>query len=93
MLAPDNALNRDLRDLAGSLDFSIEDIRYICGKKDPFRYMLDQWCKREGDNATMGRLHAAIIDLKRPDAVEVIENGVRGAVIKFFSDVRTLLRS
>lgn len=78
LLSPDNPLNRDVRDLAGILDFGNEEIHYICTKDFPFKYMLDQWCKRVGDEATMENLKVALQELKRPDAVEVVEEAKKG---------------
>lgn len=91
LLSPDNPLNRDVRDLAGILDFGNEEIHYICTKDFPFKYMLDQWCKRVGDEATMENLKVALQELKRPDAVEVVEEAKKEVENKNFSQLHKLI--
>lgn len=76
LLSPANALEKDVRMLSGLLGFSCDEVRYIFNKQYPFVYMLDQWIKRNMDEATLKRLHTAIVELQRPDAAEIVEKVV-----------------
>lgn len=81
LLSPANALEKDVRMLSGLLGFSCDEVRYIFNKQYPFVYMLDQWIKRNMDEATLKRLHTAIVELQRPDAAEIVEKVVLGRIL------------
>ena len=79
MLAPYNVLSRDVRDLAGNLGFDIDLIHFISQQERPFLHLLDYWCKIKDDNdATMENLRIAVVDLKRPDVLELLDKAIIG---------------
>lgn len=85
-----NTLNRDVTALAGELNFKISEISYISGKDTPFKFMLDQWCKREGKNATLNSLKESLLEIKRQDLAEVVENTIQKLRDANFDQLLTL---
>ena len=73
-LLPGYSLTGDVSSLAGELDFTMDEIDYICSKKAPFKFLLDQWCKRDKRKATFQKLSDTLLELKRPDLVEKIND-------------------
>lgn len=82
-LLPGNVLHKDVRELAGILDFTTDEITYLCRHQSPFKFFLDQWCKREGSKATLERLHEALVELQRPDLAELIQKTIESKTILF----------
>lgn len=80
-LLPGNVLHKDIRDLAGILDFTLDEINYLCRQQSPFRFFLDQWCKREGKKATLEKLHEALVELGRPDLAEEIQKTIESMAL------------
>lgn len=76
-LSPNHILHRDVRSVAGSLGFSSTDIAYINSKPYPFVYMYDQWLKRHKRDAKLSNLLDAVREIKRFDAVEIIEKAIQ----------------
>ncbi|XP_066910288.1 uncharacterized protein [Clytia hemisphaerica] len=72
-LIPTDALARDVRSLADNLGFSNTDINYLVNKQYPFIYMYDQWLKRHKQDAKLKALYAALMEIRRPDAAEIVE--------------------
>ena len=72
-----NTLSRDVTALAGELNFNMSEITYISSKEAPFKFLLDQWCKREGKNATLACLRESLLEIKRADLAELVENTIQ----------------
>ena len=75
-LLPGYSLTGDVASLAGELEFAIDEIDYICSKKSPFKFLLDQWCKRDKNKATFQKLSNTLLELRRPDLAEKINETV-----------------
>lgn len=75
-LLPGCSLTGDISSLAGELDFRMDEIDYICSKQAPFKFLIDQWCKRDRKKATFQKLTSALLELRRPDLVEKINETV-----------------
>lgn len=76
-------LNRDVLALAGELNFNVGEIRYISMKEEPFKFLLDQWCKREGKKATLNRLSEVLRAIGRLDLVERIDGTIESMFSSF----------
>lgn len=78
LLVPTDPLERDVRSVAGHLNFTTDEVRYLTHKDYPFVYMYDQWLKRDRRNATLRKLQDVLIEIRRHDAAEIIEKAVKG---------------
>lgn len=78
LLIPLDPLERDVRSVAGDLDFTTDEVRYLTHKPYPFVYMYDQWLKRDGRNATLRKLQDTLLKNKRHDAAEIVEKAING---------------
>ena len=87
LLTPPNALGKNVAELAGRLDFSIDQIEYILRKDYPFKYMLEQWIIKRKEYATMQQLRKELYDMRRLDAVEIVDKAINGLLFNFFSFV------
>ena len=67
-----SALGSDVAALAGELEFRVDEINYICSKKSPFKFLLDQWCKRDRKKATLNQLAESLREIRRPDLAEKV---------------------
>ena len=68
-----SALGSDVAALAGELEFRVDEINYICSKKSPFKFLLDQWCKRDRKKATLNQLAESLKEIRRPDLAEKVD--------------------
>lgn len=75
-LLPGYSRTGDVASLAGELEFEMNEIDYICSKKAPFKFLLDQWCKRDRKKATFQKLSNTLLELSRPDLAERINETV-----------------
>ena len=75
-LLPGYSHTGDVASLAGELEFEMDEIDYICSKKSPFKFLIDQWCKRDKNKATFQKLSNTLLELRRPDLAEKINETV-----------------
>ena len=61
---------KDWRSLAGELDFTIEEVRWLEDEKDPVFTLLNRWTDRNGASATVSRLLDCLGRLGRNDVMQ-----------------------
>jgi len=76
LLSPGSRLH-DICDLAGALQFSIEEINYIVEEKHYFRYLMQSWYHRDSQAATLQNLKKIIHEeLRLLDIEELVQNAI-----------------
>ena len=53
-------------------------INYLARKENPLRYLLKEWCERDGKFATLNCLQTKVKELGRPDLEELVAEAIKG---------------
>ena len=76
---------KNVLDLAGLLDFGIEDISYLAGKENPFGYLLKVWYEKDGKFATLNSLRTKVKELGRPDVEQLVVKAIEGVCFSCYN--------